>query len=84
MQIDDKHLLVFGGLNKRTRYNDIWVLNWDDKAWTKVGFARFIAACWPTFAMFSCVMGASLTCAPVGGGGGASTRRARTLHSYQV
>lgn len=36
MQLDDKHLLVFGGLNKRERYNDVWVFSWDEKAWTQV------------------------------------------------
>ena len=29
-------MLVFGGLNKRTRYNDVWVLNLEDKAWTQI------------------------------------------------
>jgi hypothetical protein len=29
-------MLVFGGLNKRTRYNDVWVLNVEDKAWQQV------------------------------------------------
>jgi dynein heavy chain len=36
VQLDDKHLLIFGGLNKRQRYNDVWVLNWESKEWTKV------------------------------------------------
>ncbi len=35
-QLDDKRLLIFGGLNKRVRYNDVWVFNYDDKAWTCV------------------------------------------------
>ncbi len=35
-QLDDKHLLVFGGLDKRTRYNDVWVLDFDEKAWSQV------------------------------------------------
>jgi dynein heavy chain, axonemal len=35
-QLDDKQLLVFGGLNKRERYNDVWVLDWDSKAWRQV------------------------------------------------
>lgn len=35
-QIDDKHLLIFGGINKRERYNDVWVLSLDDKTWTQV------------------------------------------------
>jgi hypothetical protein len=36
LQLDDKHLLIFGGLNKRQRYNDVWVLNWESKEWSKV------------------------------------------------
>lgn len=35
-QIDDKRLLVFGGLNKRVRYNDVWLLNHEEKTWTAV------------------------------------------------
>ena len=35
-QIDDAHLLVFGGLNKNKRYNDVWVFSWEEKAWTEV------------------------------------------------
>lgn len=35
-QLDDKRMLVFGGLNKRTRYNDVWVLNLEEKAWTQI------------------------------------------------
>lgn len=35
-QVDDKHLLVFGGLDKRIRYNDVWVYSTEDKEWTQV------------------------------------------------
>lgn len=33
MQLDQKHLLIFGGINRRTRYDDVWVLNVADKKW---------------------------------------------------
>lgn len=36
MQLDDKRLLIFGGLNKRTRYNDVWVFSFEDRTWTQV------------------------------------------------
>jgi dynein heavy chain len=35
-QIGNQHLLVFGGLNKRERYSDVWVLSLEDRVWTKV------------------------------------------------
>ena len=35
-KISDQELLVFGGLNQRIRYNDVWILNVEDKKWTKV------------------------------------------------
>ena len=36
MQIDEKHLLIFGGLDKRIRYNDVWVYDLDQKGWSLV------------------------------------------------
>ncbi|DBA86689.1 TPA: Dynein alpha chain, flagellar outer arm [Trebouxia sp. C0004] len=33
MQLDQKRLLIFGGINRRVRYNDVWVLNVADKKW---------------------------------------------------
>lgn len=36
MQLDDKRLLVFGGLDKRTRYNDAWVFSTDTKEWAQL------------------------------------------------
>ena len=35
-QIDDKRLLVFGGLDKRTRYNDAWLFHTDSKEWLQL------------------------------------------------
>lgn len=35
-QIDDKRLLVFGGLDKRTRYNDVWLFHTDSKEWEQL------------------------------------------------
>jgi len=35
-QIDDNTLLVFGGLNKSARYNDVWLLDVDKKEWREV------------------------------------------------
>ncbi len=35
-QLDDKHLLIFGGLDKRARFNDAWVYDWDAKDWAQV------------------------------------------------
>lgn len=35
-QIDKNTLVVFGGLNKNERYNDVWVLDWEKKEWTEV------------------------------------------------
>ena len=32
-QLDQKHLLVFGGINRRTRYDDVWLLNVAEKKW---------------------------------------------------
>eukprot|EP00877_Chromochloris_zofingiensis_P015255 jgi/Chrzof1/9984/Cz04g22250.t1 len=34
--IDDKRLLVFGGLDKRTRFNDTWIFSFDDKEWIQL------------------------------------------------
>ena len=39
MQLDANHLLIFGGIDKRTRYNDVWVLNYEEKAWKQVEVA---------------------------------------------
>lgn len=36
LQIDDKRLLVFGGLDKRTRFNDTWIFSFDDKEWIQL------------------------------------------------
>jgi hypothetical protein len=36
VQLDEKTLLIFGGLNKRTRYNDVWVCNVEEKTWQEV------------------------------------------------
>lgn len=36
VQLDDKHLVVFGGINKRERYADLWLLNLEEKAWSEV------------------------------------------------
>lgn len=36
LQIDEKNLVIFGGLDKRKRYNDIWRFNTNDKKWTCV------------------------------------------------
>ncbi len=33
MQLDQKRLLIFGGINRRIRYDDVWVLNVADKKW---------------------------------------------------
>ena len=33
MQLDQKRLLIFGGINRRTRYDDVWLLNVADKKW---------------------------------------------------
>jgi len=34
--LDDKNLLIFGGLDKRHRFDDLWVFNTNDKVWTQV------------------------------------------------
>lgn len=36
LQVDDKHILVFGGLDKRVRYNDVWLYGLEDKMWTQL------------------------------------------------
>eukprot|EP00882_Tetradesmus_deserticola_P019895 GHRQ01021442.1.p1 GENE.GHRQ01021442.1~~GHRQ01021442.1.p1 ORF type:complete len:333 (+),score=100.02 GHRQ01021442.1:429-1427(+) len=36
--LSDKHLLVFGGLDKRIRYNDAWVFSLEDKEWSQLQF----------------------------------------------
>eukprot|EP00878_Enallax_costatus_P044917 GHUV01053710.1.p1 GENE.GHUV01053710.1~~GHUV01053710.1.p1 ORF type:complete len:163 (+),score=27.46 GHUV01053710.1:198-686(+) len=36
--VDDRHLLVFGGLDKRSRYNDAWIYSLDDKEWSQLNF----------------------------------------------
>lgn len=35
-QVDDKRLLVFGGLDKRIRYNDAWLFHTDTKDWVQL------------------------------------------------
>ncbi len=40
LQLDDKRLLIFGGINKRERYNDVWVLDIEGKSWSKVRRGR--------------------------------------------
>lgn len=37
--LDSNRMLVFGGLDKRTRFNDVWVLDVDEKAWKQVEVA---------------------------------------------
>ena len=34
--LDDNHLLIFGGVDKRARFNDLWVYNCPTRAWTQV------------------------------------------------
>jgi dynein heavy chain, axonemal len=34
--LDDNNLIVFGGVNKRDRYGDLWVYNCPAKTWTHV------------------------------------------------
>jgi len=36
LQVDDKRMLVFGGLDKRTRYNDAWLFLTDSKEWVQL------------------------------------------------
>jgi dynein heavy chain len=36
MQIDDTHLLIFGGLDKRARLNDAWLFNSEEKDWVQL------------------------------------------------
>jgi dynein heavy chain len=38
-QLDSNRMLVFGGLDKRTRFNDVWVLDVDEKAWKQIEVA---------------------------------------------
>lgn len=38
LQLDDKRILLFGGLDKRTRYNDAWIFSLDEKEWTQLQF----------------------------------------------
>ncbi|CAD7704939.1 unnamed protein product [Ostreobium quekettii] len=33
--IDSNRFLIFGGINKRQRYNDVWVFDWKTKAWSQ-------------------------------------------------
>jgi len=33
MQIDERRLLVFGGLDKRTRFNDVWIFHTQELTW---------------------------------------------------
>eukprot|EP00798_Chlamydomonas_sp_ICE-L_P023007 gene23007-30199_t len=32
--VDDARMVVFGGLDKNKRFNDVWVFNCDEKSWT--------------------------------------------------
>ena len=34
--LDDNNLLIFGGVDKRSRFNDLWVYNCPTKTWTEV------------------------------------------------
>lgn len=34
--LDENHLIIFGGVNKRDRYADLWVYNCPSKTWTHV------------------------------------------------
>ena len=36
MALDDKHLLVFGGIDNKTRYDDTWLLNIKTGSWQQV------------------------------------------------
>lgn len=38
-QVDGKRLLVFGGLDKRSRYNDAWLFNVERREWTALKLA---------------------------------------------
>jgi dynein heavy chain, axonemal len=35
-QLGEKHLLVFGGVDKRVRLNDLWLYSTEDRTWTLV------------------------------------------------
>ncbi|MEW5298846.1 MAG: hypothetical protein WDW36_001923 [Sanguina aurantia] len=35
IQLDDKHLLIYGGLDKRLRFSDVWVYSCESRAWTQ-------------------------------------------------
>ncbi len=35
-QVGDKQLAIFGGIDKRTRFNDVWLFSLEDAAWTQV------------------------------------------------
>lgn len=34
--LDDSNLIIFGGVNKRDRYGDLWVYNCPNKSWTHI------------------------------------------------
>ena len=36
LALDDRRVLVFGGINKRIRYSDVWVLDIEEKAWKQI------------------------------------------------
>ena len=36
VQLDQSKMLIFGGVNHRTRYDDLWMLNLVEKSWTQV------------------------------------------------
>lgn len=39
LQLDGQRLLVFAGINHRTRYNDLWVLDVPSQQWTQLEIA---------------------------------------------
>lgn len=36
LQINNRQLLVFGGLDRRTRLNDVWLFDYDEKQWVEL------------------------------------------------
>jgi len=34
--LDEKQLLIFGGIDKRTRYNDVWIFSTEERAWSPI------------------------------------------------
>ena len=36
VELDSHRLLIFGGIDKRTRYDDLWVFDCSTKSWSQV------------------------------------------------